>query len=34
LFRIFRNYCATRNFDSEVPIEVKADRTWFADVSM
>jgi hypothetical protein len=23
LFRIFENYCATRNFDSDVPIELK-----------
>jgi hypothetical protein len=32
LFRIFRNYRATRNFDSDVPIELKAVTVWLAVV--
>jgi hypothetical protein len=30
LLRIFRNYRATRNFDSDVPIELKAVTAWLA----
>jgi len=28
------DYFATRNFDSDVPIELKAEIIWVADVSM
>jgi hypothetical protein len=28
------DYFAMRNFDSDVPIELKAEIIWFADVSM
>jgi hypothetical protein len=31
---ICREYFAMRNFDSDVPIESKAEIIWFADVSM
>ncbi len=34
LVRICRDYFATRNFDSDVPIELKAEIIWVADVSM
>jgi hypothetical protein len=31
---IYRDCFAMRNFDSDVPIELKAEIIWFADVSM